>query len=152
MNLRHRYLWIALWGLGACHTQPQPDSLTAPSTGAESLPPSPPKEQTSTASVRPVPNAKDKAHAEEIWAQRCVLCHGASGQGNGIAAVNLKPHPRNLQDPNWQQDIDDATIGKVIVQGGPGIGKSMMMPSNPDLATEPKIVQALIEHIRGLKP
>lgn len=119
-----------------------------------------PNEKSFSKASEPAPTAtsqafvisrQDRDHAGQIWAQRCVLCHGPLGEGNGIAAANLKPRPRNLQDANWQQSTDDDAIAKIIVQGGPSIGKSMMMPSNPDLADKKNIVQALIEHIRSLK-
>jgi len=46
--------------------------------------------------------------------------------------------------------VSDAEITKAIVYGGPAVGLSSAMSANPDLETQPGVVAALIEHIRGL--
>lgn len=88
--------------------------------------------------------------AQAIFAQRCVLCHGPKGIGNGVAAENLKPKPPNLRDAGWQKRTTDAEIAAIIIKGGAGVGKSMMMPANVDLADEPQIVGALVAIVRRL--
>ncbi|RYF05032.1 MAG: hypothetical protein EOO40_10640 [Deltaproteobacteria bacterium] len=95
--------------------------------------------------------ARDDVRAAEVYAQRCALCHGAHGQGNGVAAQNLKPKPRNLQEPAWQAGSTDADIRAIILKGGAGVGKSMMMPANPDLASAPETVDGLVHLVRGFR-
>lgn len=92
----------------------------------------------------------DVKQAQEVWAQRCVLCHGPQGLGNGVAAENLKPKPRNLQDTAWQSQITDHAIATIVVAGGAAVGQSMMMPPNPDLAAKPHVVAGLVAIVRGL--
>jgi mono/diheme cytochrome c family protein len=88
--------------------------------------------------------------AAEIYTARCALCHGAGGKGDGAAAAALNPKPRDYSDPAWQTSVTDADIEKIIVGGGTAVGKSAMMPANPDLASKPEVVQALRAKIRGL--
>jgi mono/diheme cytochrome c family protein len=86
--------------------------------------------------------------AGEIFTARCALCHGASGKGDGAAAAGLNPKPRDYSDPTWQASVTDGEIEKIIVGGGTGVGKSAMMPANPDLASKPDVVKALRASIR----
>lgn len=87
--------------------------------------------------------------AQEIFANRCTPCHGAMGAGDGPASAGLTPKPRNLRDKAWQQTIDDGYLEKIITYGGSAVGRSPMMPANPDLADKP-VVAALRAHVRSL--
>ncbi len=99
------------------------------------------------------PAAADPAAATdavEIFNGRCVPCHGAQGAGDGPASAGLTPKPRNFQDPEWQKSVTEDHIEKIIVGGGAAVGRSPMMPGNPDLASKPAVVTELRKHIRGL--
>jgi len=87
--------------------------------------------------------------AKDIYTQRCTTCHGESGKGDGAAAVALNPKPRDLGLAEWQESVDDAHIEKVIVSGGPAVGKSPLMPPNPDLAAKTEVVQELRKIVRA---
>jgi mono/diheme cytochrome c family protein len=88
--------------------------------------------------------------AKDIFATRCSTCHGPQGKGDGPAGVALNPKPRDFADPAWQKSVTDEHIEKIIVGGGPAVGKSPLMPPNPDLASKPDVVKALTAYIRGL--
>lgn len=88
--------------------------------------------------------------AQAIFAMRCAACHGAGGAGDGAGAAALTPKPRNFTDAAWQQSVTDAAIAKAIGQGGAAVGKSSMMPANPDLADNAELLDALVKHIRSL--
>src|SRR5437870_4393802 len=45
--------------------------------------------------------------AKDIFAQRCTLCHGADGKGDGPTAAALNPKPRNYTDATWQASVTD---------------------------------------------
>jgi len=90
------------------------------------------------------------AEATQIFAQRCVTCHGAAGAGDGPASAGLTPRPRNLQDPEWQKAVSDEHIEQIIQYGGAAVGRSPMMPGNPDLMSKPEVVAALRQHVREL--
>jgi mono/diheme cytochrome c family protein len=122
--------------LTACHGPPE-STFTDPQT----ILPAPPA---------PVAGASPAdAEANEIFATRCAPCHGATGHGDGIAAAALTPHPRNFSDATWQTTITDASLERVIREGGEAVGKSALMPANPDLAPRPEIIAALRARVRS---
>ena len=79
----------------------------------------------------------------------CAVCHGMDGTGNGPGAETLNPKPRNYTDPQWQATITDDQIRKTILLGGAGVGKSAMMPPNPNLKDQPDVVDGLVKIIRS---
>jgi cytochrome c5 len=93
----------------------------------------------------------NRTEAKEIFSMRCSPCHGATGMGDGAASAGLTPKPANFHNPEWQKGVTDEHIEKIIVLGGGAVGKSPMMPGNPDLADKPGTVAALREIIRGFK-
>lgn len=95
--------------------------------------------------------AAARAEAQNVFSTRCVTCHGPEGAGNGPGAAALDPKPRNFQDPQWQASVSDEQIHKIILYGGAAVGKSPMMPGNPDLIGKPAVVDALVAHVRSLK-
>ena len=90
------------------------------------------------------------SEAEGIFKSRCAMCHGPAGKGDGPAAVALNPKPRDLGDPAWQKSVTDEHIEKIIQAGGTAVGKSPMMPANPDLASKPDVLKALRAIVRNL--
>lgn len=100
-----------------------------------------------TASV----SASALAEAKGIYDQRCAVCHGATGVGDGAAAAALNPKPRDLSQAAWQDSVNDAHIEKIIAEGGPAVGKSPSMPPNPDLATRPDVISGLRQVVRNLR-
>ena len=88
--------------------------------------------------------------AESIFGDRCAVCHGDNGDGNGPGAANLAPRPMNFHDRKWQQSVSDDKIARAIVYGGQAVGVSAAMAANPDLEGRPDVVAALVERIRKL--
>jgi mono/diheme cytochrome c family protein len=93
--------------------------------------------------------AAAQEEAKNIWAMRCTTCHGNSGHGDGAAAVAMNPKPRSFADAEWQKSATDAQIEQVILGGGPAVGKSPLMPPNPDLSSKADVVKALRAMVRG---
>lgn len=91
-----------------------------------------------------------KKEAEDLFATRCMTCHGAQGHGDGPASAGLTPKPRNFSDKVWQSAVTDAHLENIIQFGGVAVGKSPTMPPNPDLVSKPAVVKALRAHIRTL--
>ncbi len=89
------------------------------------------------------------AAAETIFKTRCSTCHGMEGKGNGPASITLNPKPRNYTDVAWQKSVTDDHILEIIVKGGAAVGKSPLMPPNPDLADKPEVVAALMHKVRS---
>lgn len=96
------------------------------------------------------PSAAAVSEAQQIFKSRCVMCHGETGKGDGAAAAALNPKPRDLSSAEWQKSVTDEHIEKIIVGGGPAVGKSPLMPANPDLSGKPEVVQALKDIVRKL--
>jgi len=90
------------------------------------------------------------AEADKVWTSRCTHCHGPSGAGDGPVSAKLDPHPRALNDPEWQRGVNDAHIETVIVKGGSAVRLSPFMPGNPDLASKGDVVRALRMKVRSL--
>jgi mono/diheme cytochrome c family protein len=112
------------------------------------LPVSPQRASAEEQKAAPIPEAAMK-EAKEIFTQRCSTCHGASGKGDGAVAAALNPKPRDLSGADWQKSVTDEHIEKIILGGGAAVGKSPMMPPNPDLESKPDVVRALRQLVRG---
>lgn len=90
-----------------------------------------------------------EAEAKQTFQTVCTTCHGPSGNGDGPAAAGFPVKPRKFSDPEWQKSVTDDHIRKVILEGGPSVGKSPLMPANPQLKDKPEVVTALVQMIRG---
>ena len=128
---------------------------------AEPAPPPPPPAKTAEAAAAPAaaapaaaaPAAGDPAaDAEQIFTQRCTVCHGASGKGDGAGASALNPKPRDYTDAAWQKSVTDEALAKVIGEGGAAVGKSPLMAASPDLKDKPEVVKALVAKVRSFAP
>jgi len=95
------------------------------------------------APVSAAPVVDPAAEARALFQARCAACHGREGKGDGVASGQLNPKPRSFADPAWQASATDADIEKIILLGGPGVGKSPFMPANPDLEGKTEVIQAL---------
>jgi mono/diheme cytochrome c family protein len=87
--------------------------------------------------------------ARAVMEDRCAVCHGENGDGQGPAAGSLSPQPRDFHDRKWQKSVSDETLRRAIVLGGSAVGLSASMPANPDLAERPDVVAALVKQIRA---
>jgi mono/diheme cytochrome c family protein len=116
----------------------------------ESAPPAPPGPAAAAAAESDnSESAPGEAQAETIFKTRCSTCHGMEGKGNGAAALTLNPKPRNYTDVAWQKSVTDDHIREIIVKGGAAVGKSPLMPPNPDLTDKPAVVNALVKKVRS---
>jgi mono/diheme cytochrome c family protein len=91
-----------------------------------------------------------KAEARKIWQDRCANCHGPRGHGDGPQARHLLVSPRRLSDPIWRSSVTDDHLRTVILEGGASVGLNPVMAPNPDLRAKPEVLDALVEHVRGL--
>lgn len=92
--------------------------------------------------------AREKAR--RFYEARCESCHGKTGAGDGPEAHKSNPRPRSFHVEGWQRSVSNAQIEKSIVGGGAAIGKSVVMPPNPDLADRPALVRAMRAYVRHL--
>ena len=131
-------------GCGGSKNEPSAASSNAsssPAASAEQLPPSAPPPAHATPPTGPVDLGA------QVFTQRCVLCHGPDGHGDGPASKGLKPQPRNFHDAAYMSTRTDAELLTTIHQGkGP-------MPRWQGVLSESEMV-AVLKHIRelGKKP
>ena len=96
------------------------------------------------------PAADPVAEAQGLFKDRCTVCHGATGKGDGDGSAALDPKPRDFTSAEWQASVTDDHLQKIIVYGGIAVGKAPTMPANPDLDAKPEVVAELVKLIRGL--
>lgn len=70
-----------------------------------------------------------------VFRTYCVLCHGASGEGNGRTARMYNPRPANLV----KSQHNDAYKEQIIRRGGEGMGRSPFMPPWGEQLTDEQI-------------
>ncbi|MGE5186239.1 MAG: c-type cytochrome [Acidobacteriota bacterium] len=100
---------------------------------------------------RPKATASGNAKARALFDSLCATCHGADGRGDGPAAANLNPKPRDYTNAQWQASVTDDDLKRTILLGGMRTGKSPMMPGNPQLKDEPEVLDGLVKIIRSFK-
>lgn len=124
-------------------TAPAPQQK--PEGQAPAAPTEAPKEE--KAKVEVTPEAKQEA--DQLFATLCSTCHGPQGAGDGPASAAFPTKPANFDSADFQKSVSDEEIAKAIVGGGPAVGKSPLMPANPNLEGKPAVVEALVQKIRG---
>jgi len=132
-----------LWACGK-NNQPPPPTSGSPNAKPESGP----------SRSGPTPGAGEPSQAQQMFASLCATCHGIDGTGKGPAAAALNPKPRDYTDPAWQASVTDDVLKETILKGGALVGKSPMMPGNPQLADHPEVLDDLVRIVRsfGKKP
>ena len=140
-----RSLIITVLLLAACGKNSEPPKPTSGSPNAK---------PESGPSHTPGGGAGGKSQAELMFGTVCATCHGADGSGNGPAAASLSPKPRDYTDRTWQASVTDEQLKETILKGGQGVGKSPMMPGQPQLANQPEVLDGLVKIIRkfGAQP
>lgn len=82
------------------------------------------------------------ARGKVLFAQRCAVCHGEAGKGDGVTAKALKPPPADLSAARF----DPRHLEHVLWAGVPGTA----MPSQQDLT--PVDRAALVAFVASLAP
>ncbi len=54
---------------------------------------------------------------EKLFNDKCHICPGRRGDGNGPAAVALSPRPADFTDPKFWQNFNEAMIADTIRKG-----------------------------------
>jgi len=90
------------------------------------------------------------AEAEKVFKFYCAQCHGLAGKGDGPNVTKDFPvSPRNFTDANEMDKLSDADLKNVIMDGGPSVSKSPMMPPWGKTISE-EDVDGLIVYLRAL--
>jgi mono/diheme cytochrome c family protein len=103
----------------------------------------------------------DAKKGEALYAQKCAVCHGATGKGDGAAEFVLFPKPRDLTSgkfkirstPSLPTDDD---LFRVVSQGIPGTAMPSWMVLTPpqrwDLVAYVKSLSPIFAQQKALKP
>ena len=87
---------------------------------------------------------------EQIYQFYCAQCHGLTGKGDGPNVTKKFPvSPRNFTSAKEMNKLTDADIKNVILDGGPAMSKSAMMPPWSKTIGEGD-VDGLVKHLRKL--
>ena len=68
------------------------------------------------------PGEVSLAVGDAVFHQRCELCHGPNGMGDGPGGAALNPKPRNFHDKAVADTLSDAWIEYTIMNGKTGTG------------------------------
>jgi mono/diheme cytochrome c family protein len=96
----------------------------------------------------------DTPAGAKVYAQRCAVCHGPDGRGNGPAAPSLIPRPRDFTLGQFKykstpvdQPPSDADLIRTVSNGL----NASAMPYGHDLLSESDI-REVVTHIKNLSP
>ena len=95
-----------------------------------------------------VANAGDLEEGAKLYQQRCASCHGADGKAHTPIAQALTPKPRDHTDGAYMNKLSNEHLTKVIKGGGSAVGRSPLMPPQPDLNDTQ--IQQLVTFVRSL--
>jgi len=56
----------------------------------------------------------------------------------------------DFRDAAWQRRTTDEAIERIVAGGGQAVGKSPVMPANPDIARDPQVLAAVRRRVREL--
>ncbi len=77
---------------------------------------------------------------KKLYSEKCYLCHGHKGDGNGPGAVAFSPRPANFTDPKFWQKFNDEMISETVRKG------HGMMPAF-DLSADQ--IKAIIDYLKA---
>ena len=90
------------------------------------------------------------SETEAVFQFYCSQCHGLTGKGDGPNVTKDFPvSPRNFTDAGEMDKLSNADLKNVILDGGPSVSKSPMMPPWGKTLTEAE-VDGLVEYLRVL--
>jgi len=94
--------------------------------------------------------AAQAAETEKVFNFYCAQCHGVGGKGDGPnVSEDFKVSPRNFTKAKEMNKLSDADLKNVILDGGPAVDKSPLMPPWGKTLT-PEQVDGLVKHLRKL--
>jgi mono/diheme cytochrome c family protein len=91
------------------------ETTTHSETPAET--PAPAADTSTTGAAGGAAGEVSLAVGERIVKERCVLCHGESGKGDGPGGAALNPKPRNWTDHGYMGSQTDEQLYQVIYNG-----------------------------------
>lgn len=94
-----------------------------------------------------VAQASTQSLGQQVFEQRCSLCHGATGEGDGrLSKLIQTPAPANLT----RSKLQPQKLREVIHNGAAAIGRSSKMPAWGSILMD-KELEALLEYVLSLR-
>ena len=127
---------IALFTLGnaliaGCGNKTEPSSTEGTSAS------------TNQAAPAPAATATVEMDGAKIYAEKCTVCHGPGGKGDGPGGAALNPKPRDHTDGAYMNARTDEQLLEVIHNG------KGAMPAWKGILTDDQI-KAVLSHVRSL--
>ncbi len=83
--------------------------------------------------------ADDISRGKQLFQEKCTICHGADGKGNGPAAAALNKHPADFNNPEfWKGDVDKK-ISNIVRNGRPPM---------PAFSLSSDEIQAIVDYMK----
>jgi len=92
-------------------------------------------------------SAAESDSGRVIYEQRCAACHGATGDGSGLAAAAMDPRPRNLRDAEFWRGRTAADVRQVVRDGKRG---TLMAPFAGALSDAE--IDAVVAYVESFRP
>jgi mono/diheme cytochrome c family protein len=105
------FVFLALFSLSAIAQEKQ----TPPPKPAEPEFKIPPEEAKRENPVKP--SASSIADGKHTYTTQCAMCHGASGDGKGGLAVDMKLALKDYRDPEALKDMTDGEMFYILNKG-----------------------------------
>ena len=70
-----------------------------------------------------------QSRGQRVFEHYCAICHGNEGRGDGFNSTNLAVSPRDFSDVAFWEQTTDERVYFAVSQGGPSIGRSVLMPA-----------------------
>ena len=96
---------------------------------------------------RILPLDYNQDQGRRVFYEHCVWCHADTTPAGPSNRSNVNPDPPLMNDGNILNKESDASLRKIIAQGGSAVGKSPMMPPYGATLTEEDI-DDLITYMR----
>ena len=92
----------------------------------------------------PDPLADARVRGRKVYEHYCRICHGDSGKGDGFNSSNLALRPHDFTDASFWRQTTDERVYYAVAQGGPSVGKSVLMPAWGHTLTERQLRDVVI--------
>ena len=88
--------------------------------------------------------ADARVRGRTVYGHYCQICHGESGKGDGFNSGNLAQPPLDFTDGKLWRETSDERLYYAVAQGGPSVGKSVLMPAWGHTLTEKQLRDVVI--------
>jgi cytochrome c oxidase cbb3-type subunit III len=143
-------LWLKILGtsillaLTACTNDPEENTHREPPPTVAEMP-----RQTFAPAPEVVKSAPVSQKTRDTYQWYCSQCHGITGKGDGMNALQLAVPPRNHTKADYLETRTDQQLFEAIKLGGLAVGRAPCMPAWGNTLKDADIT-GLVNYIREL--